>query len=108
MTTPNPPKIEVCGQTVCVELQYPRVNGNANEVTVDMADVRAADGLRIHYDFERDGWAIEQPVWTETDCTGETYREAAFLPSWQFDDSEDEVEPGKFIPCPTATPKSPS
>lgn len=45
---------------ICVNLWYPRCDENAKLIVIDLVDVRAADGIRVSYDFERDGWKIEQ------------------------------------------------
>lgn len=45
---------------VNVELMYPRSEGNVKVVEVGLCDVRAADSIRIEYDFDRDGWSIKQ------------------------------------------------
>lgn len=49
-------------------------------VRVDLDHVRAANTLLIHYDLDRDGWVIEQPIPT-TDGT-EPLEEVAFVPAW--------------------------
>lgn len=76
-----------------VELWYPRVDDRPNGVRVDLVDVRAADGIWITYDFQRDGWVIQQEVFKHRDQHGCVYnmpgeepelREAAFIPAWQF------------------------
>ena len=45
---------------ICVNLWYPRCAENAKWIVIDLVDVRASDGIRVSYDFERDGWKIEQ------------------------------------------------
>jgi hypothetical protein len=74
-----------------VDLEYPRNEGSARYIVVDLMEVRAADGVRISYDFDRDGWVIEQAAVFRWEC-GDTvcdpkWREAAFLPAWQFEES---------------------
>lgn len=69
---------------VCLE--YPRNEGNPKFVEVDLMDVRAADGLRISYDFERDGWKVEQAStfsWEADDekCDPD-WQEVAFVQAW--------------------------
>lgn len=68
-----------------VELEYPRLNSNVQEVTVGLTDVRAADTIRITYDFERDGWRVgmdrtveDGPIMRVT----EENAEVAFIPAW--------------------------
>jgi hypothetical protein len=54
--------------TLDVQLTYPPWKDSDNPgkrkvrfVTFDQEAVRASDGIRIHYDYERDGYVIEQP-----------------------------------------------
>lgn len=65
-----------------VELWYPRTptdKGNkVEEIEIALMDVRASDGIRVGYDFDRDGWVIKQP--TEE---GGDHEETAFVKSWQ-------------------------
>ena len=44
------------------ELEYPTINGRKNAVHVGLQDVRAADGLLIVFDFERNGWSIMRDI----------------------------------------------
>ena len=72
--------------TVYVDLWYPRVSDNRNFIEVGLFDVRAADNVRISYDFDRDGWLIEQAKfhsWEADDeeCDPE-WTEAAFVQAW--------------------------
>ena len=72
--------------TARVELFYPRVDGNARAVEVGLTDVRAADSLRIEYDFERDGWSIKQASkfgWDAGDTVCDPdWQEVAFVQAW--------------------------
>lgn len=73
------------GDTLGVELCYPR-SSKFKFVEVDLMDVRAADSVRLHYDFERDGWVIEQASifqWEITDkiCDPD-WQEVAFISAW--------------------------
>lgn len=56
--------LELRGDTMAVNLWYPRLDGEPKYLQVGLYDVRAADDIRISYDFDRDGWVIEQ-AWTE-------------------------------------------
>lgn len=47
-----------------VDLCYPGVNGNASAIELNLQHVRANDGLRLDFDFDRNGWRILQPVGT--------------------------------------------
>lgn len=69
-----------------VQLWYPRNDGCAKHIEVELSDVRAADSLRVSYDFERDGWVIEQAAVFEfdgedTQCDPE-WAEVAFVKAW--------------------------
>lgn len=45
-----------------VELTYPNITkGGCTTVEIDQESVRASDGIRVRYDYDRDGWAIYQP-----------------------------------------------
>lgn len=79
--------VEVCrrGDTVTITLEYPRVAGNASRIEVDLSDVRAADGLLIEYDFERDGWSIKQAsrfAWASDEEPDPDWQEVAFVQAW--------------------------
>lgn len=80
---------------IYVDLEYPRLEGKHDTIEIHLTDVRAADGIRVQYDFERDGWVIFQckttHPWQETDKYGcstygyeEEWIEKAFLPAWPF------------------------
>lgn len=54
---------EVCkriGDILCVDLAYPRAERNDSAIQIGLLDTRAADDIRICYDFDRDGWVISQ------------------------------------------------
>lgn len=68
-----------------VDLWYPRVTeGRAvREVQVGLMDVRAADDIRISYDFDRDGWVIKQQPELDEDAEDEApWIEVAFVQAW--------------------------
>lgn len=69
-----------------VDLWYPRSDGQPAAVEVGLVDVRAADGLRISYDFDRNGWKVEQQSrfsWGEDDEVCDPgWEESAFIPAW--------------------------
>jgi hypothetical protein len=82
---PMPDDDRVRGDTKDIGLWYPRYN-EVKYVEVDLVDVRAADGIRISYDFERDGWKIEQAStfsWEADDpvCDPD-WQEVAFVQAW--------------------------
>jgi hypothetical protein len=64
---------------------------------VDLMDTRAADGLHISYDFERDGWSIKQAStfsWEADDpnCGDPDWQEVAFVKAWARKKDEDDDE----------------
>lgn len=61
---------------VNVELWYPRSTKPPHAVEVDLVDVRAADPIRITFDFERNGWLISREV---EEGDGFHWVEAAFV-----------------------------
>jgi hypothetical protein len=79
------------GTAVHVDLWYPRIDP-IKHIYVGLVDVRAADNIRISYDFERDGWVIEQASvfeWNDNDkvCDPD-WQEVAFVQSWARDTSK--------------------
>lgn len=72
-------------------LWYPR-NGGPQHVVVGLCDVRAADDLRIRYDFDRDGWVVEQPqygTWATDEehmRLGYGWVEVGFFQAWGKED----------------------
>lgn len=77
---------EIHGDTFNIELWYPRIKGNQKYIEIGLMDVRAADGIRISYDFDRDGWKIEQASIFEWDIDDnvcdEGWQEVAFIQAW--------------------------
>lgn len=77
-----------------VELWYPRSDGSERFVEVGLVDVRAADSIRISYDFDRDGWRIEQASrweWPAGDpVCDQDWQEVAFVQAWARDPREQE------------------
>lgn len=75
--------------TPSVQLWYPRGDGNAKEIEIELSDVRAADNIRISYDFERDGWVVKQAAIFEWDgddsVCGADWQEVAFIKAWARD-----------------------
>ncbi len=70
---------------ITVELFYPR-NSSIKAIHVGLSDVRAADDIRIEYDFDRDGWVIKQASifqWEIDDREmDEDWQEVAFIKAW--------------------------
>jgi len=78
---------QVCrrDETLCVDFWYPRSDDAAKFIQIGLIDVRAADDIRVSYDFDRDGYLIEQPTATEEQFIEDgdwRWREVAFVPSW--------------------------
>lgn len=75
-----------------VDLEYPR-NQDIQCIEINLVDVRAADGIRIQYDFERDGWSISQAQVFSWDA-GDTicdpkWKEVAFIDGWASKTDDD-------------------
>lgn len=77
--------IKARANVLWVDMEYPR-NNPINTVEIHMQCVRAADGVRVSYDFERDGWKIEQAStfsWAAGDTVCDSdWREVAFIQAW--------------------------
>jgi hypothetical protein len=73
------------GDALHIQLWYPR-NSAIDKIVLGLCDVRAADDIRISYDFDRDGWKIEQASIFEWDgddpvCDPD-WQEVAFVEAW--------------------------
>ena len=72
--------------TVRIDLWYPRIDDNASKIQIGLMDTRAADDIRISYDFVRDGWKIEQASICEWDKNDKVcdpgWKEVAFVRAW--------------------------
>lgn len=82
--------IHVTGNTVNVDMEYPRSSPNAvRYVQVGVTDVRAIDDIRVSYDFDRDGWSIEQQSvfqWEPDDTVCDPgWKEVAFVKAWSLE-----------------------
>lgn len=99
------------GQMVMCDLLYPRSEGHANSLQIGMECVRATDGFRTHYDFERDGWVILQQEAVHdangTHVAEGDWREVCFLQSWALSSEEGSPEAEQIIAKDTAR-RSPS
>lgn len=70
-----------------IDLFYPRAgNDNATHIQVGLSDVRSADSIRISYDFDRNGYVIEQASifsWDVDDTEmNSDWQEVAFIQAW--------------------------
>ena len=72
--------------TIHVDIHYPRSEGSITHAEIGLCDVRAADNLRINYDFDRDGWSIKQASIFRWDVDDEVcdqdWQEVAFVQAW--------------------------
>ena len=69
------------GDEMHIGLFYPRTEHAVQSFVISLTDVRAADDIRVSYDFERNGWKIEQ-AWNidDPECDpDENWQEVAFL-----------------------------
>ncbi len=91
--------IERHDDTLSVELTYPpRTSDNPNRqvryVEFDQESVRASDGIRVSYDYERDGYVIEQASKFEWDAADTVcdrdWQEVAFVQAWGRDTRDDD------------------
>ena len=88
-----------------VDVCYPSRGGDKDEnetakVQVSLMDVRAADDIRIHYDFKRDGWAIEQQkyfAWEDEECDP-GWAEVAFVKAWALETRHPSITGGDDEP----------
>lgn len=77
-----------------IEIWYPRSESSIPEKQIDtieigLMDTRAADNIRVSYDFDRDGWSIKQASKFEWDIDDEIcdegWQEVAFIQAWALE-----------------------
>ena len=78
--------------TLSVTLTYPpytdadNTNNQVRYIQVDQESVRASDGLRLYYDYERDGFVVQQAStfqWESgDDVCDPDWQEVGFFQSW--------------------------
>lgn len=100
-SSPNNFHISKRDDTLSVVLTYPpRDNENPNKqvryVEIDQESVRASDGVRLFYDYERDGFVVQQAsrfAWNMGDkvCDPD-WQEVAFIQSWARQETDEEQE----------------
>jgi len=69
-----------------------RTSDHPIEVEVGLVDVRAADSIRISYDFKRDGYVIKQASKFEFEIGGvmdADWKEVAFVKAWQREEGRE-------------------
>ncbi len=88
------------GNRLDVELTYPPYTDEANHgqvryILIDQESVRASDGIRLHYDYVRDGWAICQASTFQWEVDDEVcdpdWQEVAFIQSWAREKEGEEL-----------------
>lgn len=73
------------GDALHIYIWYPRTDNPIKAIQVGLMDVRAADDIRIEYDFERDGWVISQAQvfeWDVDERVDPEWKEVAFIKAW--------------------------
>lgn len=95
--SPNNFHITRRGDVLSVELTYPNIiEKGVRFIEVDQESVRASDGIRLSYDYDRDGWVIQQPTklcWDSEDTAGDMgWKEVAFIQSWALSDEQEAWE----------------
>ena len=78
-------ELKFYGDAAHTWLWYPR-NSDIKYLVLGLMDIRAADDIRVSYDFDRDGWVIEQASVFEWDgddpiCDSD-WQEVAFIQAW--------------------------
>lgn len=95
--SPNNFHISRKDKELLVELTYPETNKDGVAyIEVDQESVRASDSVRLHYDYDRDGWVVEKPTklcWNSSDKECDMgWREVAFIQSWLFREEQKKHE----------------
>ena len=71
--------------TLKIDLKYPDIN-KIKYLEFNQESVRASDGIRISYEYDRDGYKIEQASKFQWDCDDTVcdrdWQEVAFIPAW--------------------------
>lgn len=91
--SPNNVFITRRGRTLELRHTYPEITEfGIKYFEIDQESVRASDGIRLHYDYDRDGWIIEQPTklcWSSTDTECDMgWKEVAFIQSWALEEEQ--------------------
>ena len=84
------PEIHISTDTVGITLYYPRVNSH-KFIEASISDVRADDGIRLYFDFDRDGWVVQKPTklsWEVDEEPDPHWKEVAFIQGWMFINDE--------------------
>lgn len=88
--------VVIRGDTACLDIWYPDQR-EVKFIEVGLMAVRATDSIRISYNFERNGWIIEQASrfgWNcDDDICDRDWQEVSFVGSWaraETDEQENE------------------
>lgn len=91
----GPQDVEIKDDTAFAYLWYPRSN-EVKFFQFGLMDVRASDDIRISYDFDRDGWKIEQASrfsWScEDPICDPDWQEVSFIPAWGREETDEQAE----------------
>lgn len=86
-------EFNVSNETAWIELKYPLLN-KIKFVEIDQMSVRASDGIRVTYDYDRDGWSIQQPKRLIGDIGAShvdyKWTEVYFAQSWAINEDPEE------------------
>jgi hypothetical protein len=98
------------GGILFVDLWYPRLPDDRERspdhpavLELGLSDVRAADSIRIEYDFARDGYSVKQGSkfsWEADEDTHDAdWQEVAFVQAWarEVDSDEGDVETQRIL-----------
>lgn len=93
--SPNNLHIRRNGDTLSVEMTYPQITkSGVTKIFIDQESVRATDGIRLQYDYDRDGWIIEQQsrfgFRADDKVQDPDWQEVVFVQSWARQESEEE------------------
>lgn len=98
--------VEKDGEALIIRLFYPprenELSDKCKYIYINQESVRASDGIRLHYDYEKDSWIIEQPTISEWDADKEEFdegwTEVAAIKSWALQDKDQEMSPPACFP----------
>lgn len=93
--SPNNVHIARRGDTLSVAMTYPSISENGVKfIEIDQESVRASDGIRLTFDYDRDGWSIMQPTkmcWKD-EPFDMGWEEVAFIKSWALREKQEAWE----------------
>jgi hypothetical protein len=75
------PEGETCAT---VDIQYPR-SGPVTTVEIGIECLRAADSIRVFFDFDRNGYVIQQGSGWHGPYDGINWQEVAFIGAWALE-----------------------